>query len=70
MKAKTNYIPTSYRTATPYLIVDGGARAIEFYQQAFGAAEVMRLTTPGGQVMHAESTVTGRSALESDAEER
>jgi hypothetical protein len=26
---KANYIPAGYHTATPYLIVNGGARAIE-----------------------------------------
>src|SRR6266536_4352345 len=54
MSAKTNYIPVGYHTVTPYLIVNGGARAIEFYKQAFGAAEVMRMPGPGGKIMHAE----------------
>ena len=51
---KTKYIPDGYHTATPYLIVNGGARAIEFYKQAFGAAEVLRMDAPGGKVGHAE----------------
>jgi PhnB protein len=51
---KTNWIPEGYHTATPYLIVDGAARAIGFYQQAFGATEVLRLPTPDGKLMHAE----------------
>lgn len=38
----------------PYLHVKGAARAIEFYQQAFGATEVLRLTEPGGRIGHAE----------------
>jgi len=54
MAKKTNYIPEGYHTATPYLIVNGGARAIEFYKQAFGAAEVLRMDAPGGKVGHAE----------------
>ena len=33
----TKAIPEGYRTATPYLIVNGAANAIEFYQRAFGA---------------------------------
>jgi PhnB protein len=49
-----NPVPPGYHTATAYLIVSGAARAIEFYQQAFGATERMRLGPPGGQVMHAE----------------
>jgi PhnB protein len=38
----------------PYLHVNGAARAIEFYQQAFGATETLRLTEPGGKIGHAE----------------
>src|SRR5438067_3993602 len=51
---KTKYIPDGYHTATPYLIVTGAARALEFYKQAFGAIEVVRMAGPAGKVMHAE----------------
>lgn len=47
-------IPPGYHSVTPYLIVKGAARALEFYQQAFGATEVMRLDGPGGSIGHAE----------------
>lgn len=47
-------IPAGYHTVTPYLIINGAAAAIEFYQRAFGAKEVMRLGIPGGQIAHAE----------------
>jgi PhnB protein len=47
-------IPEGYRAVTPYLIVDNAAKAIEFYQQAFGAQERMRFAGPEGRVMHAE----------------
>ena len=51
---KTKYIPDGYHTATPYLIVTGAARALEFYKQVFGATEVVRMDGPGGKVIHAE----------------
>lgn len=54
MKTNVNYLPAGYHTATPYLIVNDGARAIEFYKQAFGATEVLRLALPDGKVGHAE----------------
>src|SRR5215218_1487475 len=38
----------------PYLHIQGAARAIEFYQQAFGATEVLRLSEPDGRIGHAE----------------
>src|SRR5262249_48676583 len=47
-------IPQGYHSATPYLIVDGGADAIEFYKKAFGAIELMRFPMPGGKLGHAE----------------
>jgi PhnB protein len=46
--------PDGYRSLTPYLIVDGAAKAIEFYKSVFGARERMRLDGPGGKVGHAE----------------
>jgi PhnB protein len=51
---KTNYIPDGYHTATPYLIVGGAARALDFYKQAFGATELMRFDAPDGKIGHAE----------------
>jgi PhnB protein len=47
-------IPEGYHTVTPYLIVKGAARALEFYKKAFGAKELMRFSGPGDKIMHAE----------------
>jgi len=47
-------VPEGYRTATPYLIIRGAAAAIEFYQRAFGATELLRMADPQGRVGHAE----------------
>jgi PhnB protein len=47
-------IPEGYHSVTPYLIIKGAARAIDFYKQAFGATELFRMADPGGRVMHAE----------------
>jgi PhnB protein len=41
-------------TAIPYLIVRDANAAIEFYQNAFGAMEFVRLADSTGKVMHAE----------------
>ncbi|HEV8616195.1 MAG TPA: VOC family protein [Methylomirabilota bacterium] len=46
-------IPDGYHSVTPYLIVKGAARLIEFLEQVFGATELMR-TTGGGGGLHAE----------------
>ncbi len=48
-------IPEGFHTATPYLMVRGAGRAIEFYKKAFGATELMPpLLDPKGKIMHAE----------------
>lgn len=54
MTDKVNPIPEGYHSVTPYIIVSGAARAIEFYKQAFGATELFRMDGPDGQVGHAE----------------
>src|SRR5213596_1751667 len=50
-------IPEGYHSVTPYLIVRGGADAIEFYKKAFGAVELFRMTAPDGKIGHAEIKV-------------
>ena len=48
-----SYIPEGYHSVTPYLIVDGAAEAIRFYERAFGATEVVRMPM-GDRIAHAE----------------
>ncbi len=52
--ANVKPIPDAYRGATPYLCVDGAAKAIDFYKKAFGATETMRMAHPSGKIGHAE----------------
>jgi PhnB protein len=47
-------VPAGYHTATIYLIVKGGLKALEWYKKAFGAVELMRFEGPGGVLGHAE----------------
>ena len=49
-----NAIPDGYYSLTPYLVISGAAEAIEFYQKAFGAVEILRMPGPAGRIMHAE----------------
>lgn len=46
---------------TPHLVVEGAAKAIEFYKAAFGAVEAMRVPTEdgSGKLMHAAVTING-----------
>jgi PhnB protein len=45
-------IPEGFATATPNLVVDRGAEAIDFYERAFGA-EVRARLEAGGMLVHA-----------------
>jgi uncharacterized glyoxalase superfamily protein PhnB len=50
----------------PYLRVRDAARALDFYKQAFGAAELFRLTEPGGRIGHAEIRIGGTTLMLAD----
>jgi PhnB protein len=47
-------VPDGYHSVTPYLIINGASRAIDFYKTAFGAQEIMRFPGPNGTIGHAE----------------
>ncbi len=47
-------IPDGYHAITPYLHIRGASAAIDFYKQAFGATEIMRMTGGDGRIGHAE----------------
>lgn len=70
---KAKPIPDGYHTLTPYLIVRGADKAIEFYKKAFGATERFRMPGPDGKIMHAEMQIgdsafmLGEECLEMDA---
>ena len=53
MATKGQAIPKGYHSVTPSLVVADGAKAIEFYKNAFGAREIYRFAAPDGSIMHA-----------------
>ena len=50
-------VPPHRRAAVPYLIVKGAQAAIQFYKNAFGATEQVRLDQPDGRIGHAELSI-------------
>jgi PhnB protein len=54
MASRVKPIPDGHRTVTPYLAIKDAAKALEFYQRAFGAIESYKLMMPDGRVGHAE----------------
>jgi uncharacterized glyoxalase superfamily protein PhnB len=46
-------VPEGFHTVTPYLVVPGVARLIEFLTQAFDAEETIRAARHDGSISHA-----------------
>jgi PhnB protein len=63
---KVSPVPAGYHTATPYLTVNDGAGALDFYKRALGAREVMRMSAPGGKIGHAEIRIGDSVIMLSD----
>jgi PhnB protein len=47
-------IPDGYHTVTPYLLVQGAEKLIDFVKNAFDAKETFRMSMPDGAIGHAE----------------
>jgi uncharacterized glyoxalase superfamily protein PhnB len=60
--------PQGYPTVSPYLVVDGVARTIDFLVQAFDAAEVRRFPGPDGRIIHAEVRIDDSLVMLGDAQ--
>src|SRR5277367_2197198 len=52
-----------FRTVTPYIVVDGAAKLMDFVKAVFGATERFRVPRPDGKIMHAEALI-GDSIIE------
>ena len=59
-------IPDGYPRVSPYLSVDGGSAAIDFYREVFGASERVRMHAPDGRVGHAELQIGDSLIMLSD----
>ncbi|MGH2427447.1 MAG: VOC family protein [Candidatus Limnocylindria bacterium] len=59
-------IRSRIRSVVPYLIVAGGADAIDFYRAAFGAAELMRWAGDDGRISHAEIRIGASTIMLAD----
>lgn len=52
---------------SPYLVCRNAASALEFYQAAFGAEEIFRMTDPAdGRIGHAEIRIAGALVMIAD----
>src|SRR2546423_14784050 len=58
---------TAMQPTTPYLTINGAEKALEFYQKAFGAADIFRHPDEDGKrLFHARMTINGGTVMMSD----
>jgi PhnB protein len=61
------YKPKAYNSVSPYLIVPGAQKMIDFLKSAFGAREMRSYDNPDGSIMHAEVMVDDSVIMLGDA---
>jgi len=64
--SKVSYIPKDYNSVTPYLVIRGAARAIDFYKKVLGAVETVRMPGPDGKIGHAELKIGNSHVMLAD----
>jgi len=52
-----NWLPDGFTSVTPSLVVDGGEKAIEFYQKTLGAELIDKSAGEDGKIMHAQMKI-------------
>ncbi len=65
----TTHKPDGYTTVSPYLIVDGASRTIDFLTRTFGAVELRRFPNADGKLMHAEVRIDDTVLMLADGAE-
>jgi len=60
-------VPDGQHSVTPYLVVEGAPKLIDFIKQAFGGKEEYRGVRPDGSIMHAQVRIGDSVVMLSDA---
>jgi PhnB protein len=60
-------IPDGLHTVTPYMIIDGASKLIDFLKQAFEATEMNRMNNPDNSIGHAAIRIGDSVLMMSDA---
>ncbi len=61
-----NKIPEGMHSITPHLVCAGAAKALDFYQKAFGATDLGRMPGPDGRLMHAAMKIGDSTVMLAD----
>ena len=59
-------IPDGYTSLTPYLVIKGAEKALDYYKKVFNAVEIVRMPGEGGRIMHAEVKIGNAILMLSD----
>ena len=61
--------PSGYPSVSPYLVVDGAQKMIDFLAATFGARQRRRYDLPDGSIMHVEIMIDDSIVMIGDASE-
>ncbi len=64
------YKPESYNSVSPYFVVNGAQRFIDFLKKLFNAKELRRYDNADGTIMHAEIRIDDSVIMLGDANEK
>jgi len=64
-----SFKPDNYSSVSPYLIVDGASRTIEFLTTVFDAVEIRRFADANGKIRHAEVRIDDTVLMIADGAE-
>ena len=59
--------PEGYSSVSPYLVVDGAQRLIDFLKKTFDATKLRRYNMPDGSIMHAEVRIDDTVVMIADS---
>ena len=66
--ASVKPIPEGHHTVTPYILVQGAEKLIDFMKKAFDAKESERYSMPDGSIGHAEVRIGDSVMMVADAQ--
>lgn len=71
MKPAMTLRPARYANAAiPHIYIEGAARAVNFYEKAFGAKELFRIAAPNGRIVHSELAICCATVMLGDPDGR
>ena len=66
----THHVPNGFHTVTPFILVKGADRVIDFLQRAFGASEIYRLKHEDGSVWHSQIKIGDSMIMLGDVQDK